>query len=55
MLFPSQDPLPQVPTLPPLCLYEVVPHPPIHSYLTPLAPLFSVASSLHKTKQIPSH
>ena len=34
---------------------RVLPHPPIHSYLTALAFLFTGASSLHRTKGLPSH
>ena len=34
---------------------RVLPHPPTHSCLTALAFLYTGASSLHRTKGLPSH
>ena len=36
------------------CFYEDIP-PPIHSHLSTLAFLYTAASSLHRTKDLPSH
>ena len=55
MLSPFPIPPPQTPysTLLPFAAKSVLPHPPTHSYLTPLASPFSGVSSLHRTKHIP--
>ena len=43
------------PILPPPASMRVFPHPPTHSCLTTLASPFDGATSLHRTKHLPSH
>jgi hypothetical protein len=55
-IYISNVPLPHLPSMNPLLhplLFvskKMLPHPPIHSYLTPLAFPFSGASSFHRYK-----
>ena len=50
---PSQSPLHLI--LLPFASKRVLPHPPTHSYLTPIGSPFSGTSSLHRTKCLLSH
>ena len=52
LVSPLQTPYP-IPNYP--ASMRVLPHPPTHSSLTTLGFLYTEASSLHRTKGIPSH
>ena len=53
--FPVPPPKPPSLILPPPASMRVLPHPPTHSWLTSIAFLYTGATSLHRTKDLPSH